>query len=108
MSTVHASLKAVSVLKFGPGNVLFVGDSKAAAIFAFELGEAAAAEGSAPFNIQGIDQKIADVLGAPHAEIAVKDMAVHPITKEAYIAVQRGHGHDSIPVIVRVRADGDI
>jgi hypothetical protein len=108
MSKAHTEIQSVSAIKFGPGNVLFVGDSRTATIFAFELGEVTPAEGGEPFNIRGVDQKIADVLGAPLDQIAVKDMAVQPITQEAYIAVQRGHGDKARPVIVRVRADGGV
>lgn len=101
-------LRSASALKFGRGNVLFVGDSKAATIFAFELGDAVAAEGSTPYNLRAVDRQIADLLGAPLDQIAVKDMAVHPVTRDAYLAVQRGHGATSIAVIMRVRANGDI
>jgi len=85
MAATRTSLQAISALKCGPGNVLF--DS--GAIVAFELGEAHAPEGSTPFNVPGIDQKIADLVGAPVTEIVVKDMAIHPVTREPYIGVRQ-------------------
>src|SRR5262245_39557451 len=93
-----AELQSISAIKLGPDNALFVGDSKAAAVYAFDLGDTTAKEGSQSFNILGIDQKIADLLGAHRGQVSVKDMAVHPVTKEAYIALHRGHGNHVTPV----------
>src|SRR5205085_5200333 len=36
----------------------------------------------------------------------LNDLAVNPISHNAYLAVSRGRGPDAIPVIVRVKADG--
>lgn len=100
------ALLSISVIKITAGNVLFVGDPKAGAVVAYELGPASAAPGSLPFNIHHIDKRIADLLGVKTDEITICDLAVHPISKEAYIAVERGHAAQAIPVIVRVSQDG--
>ncbi len=101
-------LKSVSVMSFGADNVLFVGDSKAATIHAFALGEATPQKDSQAYNLIGIDQKIADAVGASLDQLTIKDLAVHPQTKTAYIAVTRGHGDQAMPVIVTVDSQGNV
>lgn len=103
-----AALKSVSVIKFGPGEVLFVGDSRSATLFAFELGAAQAPESAPFYNLKGIDASIAERLGVPTDEIALKGLAVHPVSQDAYIAVQRGHGEQMLPIIVKVNARREI
>jgi len=101
-------LQSLSVIEFGPGNVLFVGDSKSATLFAFDLGEARPPEGSQFYNVKDIDASIAALLGAPLDEITIKDLAVHPVTQDAYLAVHRGHGDAMIPIVVKVNANREI
>lgn len=102
------ALKSVSVIQFGPGTgadpVLFVGDSRSAALFAFELEPVQAPAAPQFYNFHDLDVAIAGLLGAPLDEIAVKGLAVHPVSQDAYIAVQRGHGDRMLPVIVRANA----
>ena len=109
-SSVSASsqLLSISVLKIAPGNILFVGDAKAGAVFAFELGPAPAASESRAYRLRGIDGKIADLLGVAPGEVVIRDLAVHPVSKEAYVAVERGHARQAIPVIVRVSQHGEL
>jgi hypothetical protein len=103
-----AILQSISILKFGPQNVLFVGDSKQATIFAFELPATKPATESKSFNIYGIDKQIAELLGAPVDQISIKDFAVHPHSKEAYLALHRGYGPSAIPLIMKISHDGQI
>ena len=106
------ALKSVSVIQFGPGTgadpVLFVGDSRSATLFAFELGPVQAPAAAQFYNFHDLDVAIAGHLGAPVDEIAVKGLAVHPVSQDAYIAVQRGHGDRMLPVIVKVNARREI
>lgn len=95
-------------MTFSPDNVLFIGDSKGAAIFAYELGPVAAAPAAQAFVIVGLDQRIADLLGASVDQLTIRDMVVHPKTGEAYIALHRGHGVRAQPVVVQVNQQGDI
>lgn len=106
MNTTHP--RSISVIKFGPDNVLFIGDSRTATLFAYPLGPAAPATASRPYNVYALDQTIADLLGAPLQDIAVRHLAIHPVTKEAFVAVHRGHGDAQLPVIVRVNQDGEV
>ena len=59
-------------------------------------------------DVAGIDQKIAALLGTDAAAIAVTDLAVHPKTKNAFIAVMRGQGADAKPALMRVDGDGKL
>jgi hypothetical protein len=102
------AVKSISVLTISQDNVLFVGDSVAAAVHAFELGAGEPTEDSKSYNLIGIDSKIADALGAPPEQIYIKDLAVHPVTKLAYVGVTRGDGENAIPVVVTVDHSGKV
>ena len=55
-----------------------------------------------------IDQKIAALLGTEAAAISIKDLVIHPVSKNAYLSVMRGTGADAKPVLLRVDGDGKI
>jgi hypothetical protein len=106
-------LESAGALAFGPDNVLFVGDTKGAAVHAFELrpaditpqsnvslGNARTFEGRD--LISGIDLKLAALLGMSPDQIIINDMVVHPPSKQIFMSVHRGRGPDAIPVIVKV------
>jgi len=86
--------------------MLYAGDTAAASIVAVDLG--AAASGGAPGSaaVQGIDQKIAAMLGTAANEIAITDLAVHPKTKQSYISVMRGVGAAAKPALLRLDGAG--
>jgi hypothetical protein len=114
---VHASLttdmkegrpefKAMSQLAFGPEGVLFIADTKAAAIIAIATGDTKPAAGSATIKAEAINQKIAALAGTSADQIIIEDLAVNPLSRHAYLAVSRGRGPDAVPLLVRVKADG--
>ena len=92
---VGPQMSSIGPLTFGPDGVLFAADTQAATIYALELG--GKANGGAPGTkaVDAIDQKIAGLLGTDAKEITVTDLAVHPTTRNAYIAVMRGQGTDA-------------
>jgi hypothetical protein len=107
------TFKSMGPLAFGPDGILFIADTKSAAITALatgETGEATAqlAAGSAakPLKVEGINQKVAAMLGASADQVLIDDMAVSPASRNVYLAVSRGRGPDAVPVLVRVKADG--
>lgn len=100
------AFRAMSQLTFGPEGVLFIADTKAAAITAIATGDTKAASGSAAVKAEAIDEKIAALLGTKSDQIIIEDLAVNPISRRAYLAVSRGKGPDAVPVLVRVKADG--
>ena len=97
---------AIGPLTFAPDGTLFAGDTDAAAIFALDLGAAAAGGKAGTLAIAGIDQKIAALLGTSVREISVTDLAVHPKTRNAFISVMRGQGAGAKAVLLRVDGAG--
>jgi hypothetical protein len=83
-------IRSMSALAFGPEGVLFVGDSRAGAVFAIDLGDKAAREVAKPERVSDVEGKLAALLGATAADVLVHDMAVNPISKNVYFAVSRG------------------
>ena len=103
-----ATLMSIGPLAFGPNDVLFAADTQGAAIYAFELGNAATGGASGAKDVEGIDQKIAALLGTDAAAISITDLAIHPKSKNAFIAVMRGQGADAKPALVRVDGAGKL
>jgi hypothetical protein len=100
------AFQSMGPLAFGPEGILFAADTKAAAIVAIATGDNKAASGSKPLKVEGINQKIAALLGTSADQILIDDLAINPISRNAYLAVSRGRGPEAIPVLVRVKADG--
>lgn len=99
---------SIGVLTFNPDGVLFAADPQEATIYALELGDQGAGGKGGAADVAAIDQKIAALLGTEPASIAVRDLAIHPKTRNAYISVMRGTGADARPVLLRVDGDGKI
>lgn len=102
-----ANLKSAGALAFAPGGVLFVGDTKAAAIVAIDTGDTKKGDAKV-VKVEGIGQKIAALLGTTADQILINDMAVNPASRNVYLSVSRGRGPDAAPVIVRVKGEGEI
>ena len=102
-----ASLQSAGALAFGPDGVLFVGDSKAGAIYALDTQDrkVGAAKG---VEIQGLGAKVAAALGTTADQIAINDLAVNPQSKNVYLSVSRGLGPDALPVLLHLDSAGAI
>ena len=100
------AFKAMSQLAFGPEGILFIADTKAAAITAIATGDTKATAGSATIKAEAINETIAALAGTSADQIIIEDLAVNPISRHAYLAVSRGKGPDAVPLLVRVKADG--
>jgi hypothetical protein len=101
---VGPSFTSFGPLAFGPDGTLYAGDTASAALTAIDLGPAAGVPGSAA--VEGLDQKIAALLGTAPAEIAITDLAVHPRTKQSFVSVMRGTGAAARPALIRVDGAG--
>jgi hypothetical protein len=106
-------LASAGALEFGPNDVLFVGDTKGAAVHAFELRDAdVTSQANVSFGsartfegrdlIERIDQQVAAYLGTTVDQIAINDMKVHPASKQIFLSIHRGRGPDATPVILKV------
>lgn len=96
-----ADVKSISAITFGPDGILFIGDSKSATVFAINTKDTKKGK-TAPFDIKNIDQKIAAALGTEVANITITDMAVNPVSKKLYIAIQNS---DGTPVLLKVEGE---
>jgi hypothetical protein len=102
-----AELQSAGVMTFGPNGVLFVADSLGATIYAFDTGDRTPSTATA-MNVTNLTEKVAGLLGTTAADIVVNDVAVNPISRNAYVSVARGRGPTAAAVIVRVAPDGKL
>ena len=112
-ASVSGPLRSAGALALGPDNVLFVGDITGAAIHAFalrptdltsqadvELGNFHNFEGRN--LVEGLDLKIAGLLGTTYDNIVINDMVVHQPSQQVILSVERGRSTDAIPAIVKL------
>ncbi|HYF29526.1 MAG TPA: hypothetical protein VD993_00255 [Chitinophagaceae bacterium] len=96
------SIQSISAIAFGPDGILFVGDSKSGAVFAIDTKDKTMVEKASTAEIKNIDQKIAAVLGTEAKNIRIQDIAVNPVSKKIYCAVQASNG---TPVLLSLEGD---
>jgi hypothetical protein len=101
-------LKQAGALAFAPEGILLVGDSMGAAIFAIDTGDRPAKPAEGALKVEGIKEKIAGRLGTEASMVRITDLAVNPMSGNAYLAVMRGQGADALPVLLRVNRSGEI
>src|SRR5580700_10615651 len=85
-----AQLMSAGPLAFGPEGVLFVGDSVAGAVVALDTNDHTAPKSAVKIDVDGIDTKIAALVGVMPDQIAINDLKVNPISKNVYLSVSRG------------------
>jgi hypothetical protein len=95
-------IKSINTLAFGPDGILFIGDSKSAMVFAVDTKDKTAVDKATALEIKNIDQKIAAALGTEVKNIRIQDMAVNPVSRKVYIAVQNV---DGTPVLLALEGD---
>lgn len=101
-------IKSISQLAFGPEGVLFLGDTRGAAVFAIDTQDTTKAEAGSTLKIPNVNEKFASALGIESKQLSVTDLAVNPVSHQAYVSVTRGTGPDSQPVLLRVNNKGKI
>ncbi|MEI9809268.1 MAG: hypothetical protein WDO16_16170 [Bacteroidota bacterium] len=97
-----AAVQSINAMAFGPDGILFIGDSKSATVFAIDTKDKTVVEKAAAAEIKNIDQKIAAALGTEVKNIRIQDIAVNPLSKKIYCAVQSG---DGTPVLLTLEGD---
>lgn len=95
-------------LAFGPEGVLFIGDTRGAAIYAIDTQDNSASARKAEVNVKGVNQKIAAMVGSAPQETMINDMAVNPASGHVYFSVSRGVGPDAQPLVFRADAKGNL
>jgi hypothetical protein len=101
-------LKQAGALAFAPEGILLVGDSVGAAVFAIDTGDRPAKPAEGALKVEGVNEKIAGLLGTEAKQVRINDLAVNPLSGNAYLAVTRGQGKDALPVLLRVARSGNI
>ncbi|WP_213807853.1 hypothetical protein [Granulicella sp. dw_53] len=104
----QATPQSAGALTFSPDGVLFVGDSKLGAVFAFETERGQAPASLDPFLFESIDEKIAGALGVTAKSLVMKGMAVHPVTREPYLSVGVRNDDRLEAAVVSVSLDGEV
>ena len=106
MKEGKAAFKSMGPLAFGPEGVLFVADTKSAAVVAVATGDTKPAPAIKALKVEGLNQKIAALLGTAAEQILIDDLVVNPLSRNVYVAVSRGRGPEAVAVLVRVKTDG--
>ena len=104
----NPDLKSAGPLAFGPEGILFVGDTRGAALFAIDTGDRGPAGKPEKVQVEKINEKVAALLGTTPQQILINDMVVNPASGQVYLSVARGRGPDAAPVILRVGRDGKL
>jgi hypothetical protein len=108
LTSGEVQLASAGPLAFGPEGILFVGDSLGAKVVALDTNDRTPVHSAAKIDVQGIDTKIAALVGVMPGQIMINDLKVNPISKSAYISASRGRGPDALPLIVRVDGSGAV
>jgi hypothetical protein len=103
----RVQLMSAGALAFGPDGILFVGDNAAGTVVAIDTQDRTPVA-SATINVEGVDAKIAALVGATPDQILVNYMKVNPISKNVYLSVARGQGPSATAMIIRVDPSGNI
>lgn len=101
--TGNPEIATINQMSFGPEGILFLGDSKNAAIYALNTKDLQATNKVAEINISGFDKKIASALGTTIENIKISDMAVNPASKNVYFAV---NVTDGTPILLKLKGEG--
>ncbi|MFV0442607.1 MAG: hypothetical protein ACK5Q5_03445 [Planctomycetaceae bacterium] len=83
----QADLQSIGALAFGPEGILFVGDSKGAAVFALGTGDKSGDAAAAKYDVAGLNVKAAQALGADSQQVKIEDVAVNPQTGTVFVSV---------------------
>src|SRR6185503_19070741 len=95
-------IKSISAIAFGPDGIIFIGDSRSASVFAVDTKDKTAVEKATAVEVKNVDQKIAAALGTEAKNIRIVDIAVNPLSKKVYCAVQSA---DGTPVLLSLEGD---
>ena len=98
----EVELQSAGSLAFGPDGILFVGDAKAATVYAIDTGVSSGNPAQVKLNVKGLEKQIAAALEAD--SVTVNDMAVNPTSGDVYFSVTE----DGEGAIVRLSTDGKL
>ncbi|TQF70033.1 hypothetical protein [Pseudoalteromonas luteoviolacea] len=99
---------SATILEFAETNTLFVADSDSSKIFAYTLPAIEAAKSSESYNLVAIGTKIANLLGVSTSAVSYHDIAIHPISKEAFISVSYLTGTEKVSTLIKANQKGNL
>ncbi len=102
---------ALTVLEFGGPNVLFAADPVGEKIYAFELDDVPAVGKnleSIPYNIDDFGSQLSAYFDTGPFDISYKDLAVHPVTKSAFLTLVVRKDETERSALVFVNQEGQI
>ncbi|MEO1035869.1 MAG: hypothetical protein AAFX44_09950 [Pseudomonadota bacterium] len=103
--------KSASVLEFADARTLFVADSVGGRIFAYTLDgipNTSEATDSTAFNVLGLGQKLGAALEVSPFAITYNDLAVHPVTRHAFVSLTVKGAKAPMPAIAKVDLEGNV
>lgn len=104
-----ADIRSAGPITFGPDGILFLADNVSAKVFAVDVADPGPEAGSEPFDLADVDLRVGSFLGCAAGDVLITDMAVHLMSHNVYLSVQRGRGDAGQPVLVRIdRIDGSV
>ena len=98
---------SATILEFGDDNTLFVADSDGGQILAYQLPPAKAAHHSTSYNLNSAGTAIARLLKVAPGDITYHDIAIHPVSKEAFISLSTLQDGRRTPVVIRGNQQGE-
>ncbi len=99
----NVELKSAGPLAFGPDGIIFVGDTKAATVYAIATGDAKDNPSTNAVSVSDVQAKLADLFGADAEQVRIRDLAVNPASGNVFLSVSAG---DATPGAL-VRLDGE-
>ncbi|MEM1264682.1 MAG: hypothetical protein AAGI50_01550 [Pseudomonadota bacterium] len=98
---------SATALEFGNDDTLFVADPISGTIFAYDLPDVGTppAEDLA-YNILDLDTAAEAALGADPRSVVYNDLAIHPVTRDAYVSVSYRAGGAELSAVLSVAKDG--
>jgi hypothetical protein len=105
----RADIGSAGPVTFGPDGILFLADNASATVYAVDVADPGLAAGHEPFDVEDVDARVGSYLGCAAGDVSIRDMAVHPVSGNVYLSVQRGRGDASQAVLMRIDpADGSV
>ena len=96
------------ILEFGLDDTLFVADATTGSIHAYDLpNDGTPPAEDAAFNLLDVDALVSAALGS-EGRIVYGDLAVHPVTREAYVSVSTTVDGSLMSAVVAVARDGTV
>ncbi len=101
-------LESIGPIAFGRDGTLFAADNRAAAVFALQAESVRGARPAGVAPVDGLDQKLAAMLGTSANSITITDLAVHPETRNVFISVVRSGTTGAGAAVFRIDGAGTI